>query len=72
MNLSRNELEKMYATIFDEHGNIKVDVEIESILNFCKILYSLTGVQACTPNGELYAYYDKLYFSALNILEECD
>lgn len=61
-------IEKEYNEIFDADKKIITDNE-DKILDFCKILTMITGIQVCNKYGNIYDYIHEVYISALGVLK---
>lgn len=60
-------LREEYNAIFDSNGKIKVS-DNERVVNFCKAITMLTGIQVCNKYGNVYEYIHEVYKSAIGIL----
>ena len=58
-----------YNEIFDATGKIKI-IDKERVVDFCKMLTMITGIQVCNKYGDVYDYIYNVYESALGVLRD--
>ena len=58
------ELKKWRDKLFTENFKPKTS-NIEEIVNFCKELSNITGIQVCTDDGLIYEYLPQVYKSVV-------
>ena len=63
--MTKEELKKQREKLFNDDFTIKEN-NIDEIIEFCKELTNIIGIQACNSFGYVNEYISKLYYSALN------